>query len=102
MFRKYDWRGLVNRAKHPSNPPPASSKSFLRFVHTLWLANDKNYKNTHQQIIAIWKGRAPIPGYKNLPEKSAWNDCPDGWTYENIIYHIKTYAKIYSEEIPSR
>ena len=99
IYRRYDWQGLINRAKWPSKPAQASSKKFLRFLYLLWLANDKKYKNTHQQIIAIWKAGIPIPGYEKLPSKSSSNECPDGWTYENMIYHIKTYAKIYAEEI---
>jgi len=80
------------------DPAEASSKPFLRFVYKLWLANGKNYKNTHLQIIAMWKGKAPIPGYDETPSKSPHNDCPPGWTYENIIYHIKTFAKDYPAE----
>jgi hypothetical protein len=99
MWRKYDWRALVNRAKWPANPPLTSSKTFLRFLHTLWLANNKNYKNTHLQIVAIWKDNAPIPGYDYLPEKSSFNECPDGWTYCNLRYHIKTFIETYPEEI---
>jgi hypothetical protein len=101
IYRRYDWRGLVNRAKFPLNPPPASSKTFLRFLHALWLANEKNYKNTHRQLVAIWKGKAPIPGYKDLPTKSPFNNFPDGWTSDNLRYHIITYREIYPEEIPA-
>jgi hypothetical protein len=92
-FDRYGWRGLINRAKYPANPPPTSGERFLRFIHRLWLANDKNYKNTHLQLMAIWKQKAPIPGYDYPPAKSNWNDCPDGWTYCNIIYHIKNFVK---------
>ena len=97
-YRDYGWRGLVNRAKYPSNPPPTSGERFLRFVHGLWLANNKNYRNTHLQLVAIWKQKAPIPGYDYPPAKSSWNDCPDGWTYSNIIYHIKTFLKNFPKE----
>jgi hypothetical protein len=98
LYREYGWLGLVNRAKYPSKPAPASSKKFLRFLYLLWLANDKHYKHTHQQIIAIWKSGAPIPGYENSPQESHWNECPIGWTYENIVYHIKTYIETYPNE----
>lgn len=101
-YEKYDWRGLINRAKFPAKPSPASSKTFLRFLHALWLANNKNYKNTHLQIVAIWKGRVPIPGYDYLPEKSPFNECPSGWTYCNLRYHIKTFMENYPEETISR
>jgi hypothetical protein len=96
-YRHYGWRGLINRAKFPSNLPPTSNDAFLRFVHGLWLANNKNYRNTHLQLLAIWKQKAPIPGYGEHPTKSHWNDSPDGWTYENIIYHIKTFIKNHPE-----
>lgn len=98
-FFNYGWRGLINRAKYPSNPPAASNERFLRFIHGMWLANNKNYRNTHLQLVAIWKGGAPIPGYDKLPAKSTWNDCPDGWTYCNIVYHIKTYVENYPGRI---
>ncbi len=98
VYRKYGWRGLINRAKYPSPPAGPSSMPFLRFLHALWLANGKNYKNTHLQILAIWKGKAPIPGYDTLPAESPWNACPDGWTYGNVIYHIKTFIKNFPEE----
>jgi hypothetical protein len=100
-YEKYDWRGLINRAKFPAEPTPTSSKTFLRFLHALWLANNKNYKSSHLQIVAIWKGGAPIPGYDYLPKKPPFNECPDGWTYCNLRYHIKTFIEKYPEEIIS-
>jgi hypothetical protein len=93
VYRRYGWRGLINRAKYPSPPAKASAEPFRRFIHALWIANGKNYKNTHLQMLAIWKAKAPIPGYDGTPEKSSWNDCPDGWTYCNIRYQIKTFIK---------
>jgi len=100
-FERYGWRGLINRAKYPANPPPTSSDVFMRFIHGLWLANDKNYRRTHLQLVALWKQKAPIPGFDRLPEKSSWNDCPDGWTYCNIIYHIKTYSTKQHPKLPA-
>ena len=94
----YGWQGMINRAKWPSPPAAASKIPFRHFVHGLWLANNRHYKNTHAQLIAIWKGRAPIPGYERPPEKSPWNDCPPGWTYCNIIQHIKAFEKDFPGE----
>ena len=97
-YQIFGWRGLINRAKWPSNLPSASNDAFLLFLYRLWLANNKHFRNTHLQLLAIWKHSAPIPGYGETPRKSPWNDCPDGWTYENIVYHIKTFIKNYPEE----
>ena len=97
LYQQYGWRGLINRAKHPSQPPKTSSLPFLSFLHSLWVANGRDYKTTHLQMLAIWKCKAPIPGYNYAPPKSSWNDCPDGWTYCNICYHIKTFIKNYPD-----
>jgi hypothetical protein len=101
-YKIYGCRGLVNRAKHPSNPPPASSNTFLHFLHSLWLANNKNYTNTHLQLIAIWKGGAPIPGYDELPPESPFNEFPVGWTMDNLRYHIITFRENHPEGLASR
>ena len=101
-YRIYGWRGLVNRSKYPSNPPPASSNTFLHFLHSLWIANNKNYTNTHLQLIAIWKGGAPIPGYVELPQKSPFNEFPVGWTMDNLRYHIITYRENHPEPLAKR
>jgi hypothetical protein len=101
-YKIHGWRGLVNRSKHPSNPPPASSETFLRFLHSLWLANDKNYVNTHLQIVAMWKDGAPIPGYEELPLKSPFNEFPIGWTYDNIRIHIIAYRENHPEPLAAR
>jgi hypothetical protein len=101
-YKTYGWRGLINRAKHPSNLPPASSETFLRFVYALWMANNKNYVNTHLQLVAMWKGRAPIPGYEELPSKSPFKEFPAGWTYGNIHKHIKDFAENHPEPLASQ
>lgn len=101
-YRTLGWRALVNRAKYPSNPPPASSEVFLRFLHALWLANNKNYRNTHLQIVAMWKGKAPIPGYEDLPPQSPFNKFPIGWTYDNIRYHIIAFKENHPEPLATR
>jgi hypothetical protein len=101
-YKTYGWHRLVNRSKHPSNPPPASSNTFLQFLHSLWLANNKNYTNTHLQLIAIWKGNAPIPGYDELPPKSPFNEFPVGWTMDNLRYHIITYRESHPEPLARR
>lgn len=96
-FETYGWRGLVNRAKYPSQKPPMSDLKFLCFVHALWLANDQNYKNTHSQLVAIWRARAPIPGYNGAADRLTRGGIPEGWTYCNLVYHIKSHVRFLAE-----
>jgi len=97
-FERHGWRGLINRAKFPMNPS-AAPHPFQIFLHGLWLVNKKNYKITHEQIVAMWKGGAQIPGYPKRPEVGSFTGCPEGWTYENMIYLIKTLEDNYPEEV---
>jgi hypothetical protein len=90
-FNLCGWRGLINRAKWPSTLAQTSEMPFQRFLHGLWLANSRHYKNTHRHLMAIWKARAPIPGYDYPPQKWRRLPVPQGWTYCNMIYHIKTF-----------
>jgi hypothetical protein len=87
-FETHGWRGLVNRAKFPMSPP-APPRTFRAFLHALWIVNGKSYRATHEQVVAMWKGGAKIPGYVQRPRVSPFNPHPDGWTYANFVYHIK-------------
>lgn len=91
-FERHGWRGLVNRAKFPTSPP-APPQTFRAFLHAIWLANKKSYRTTHEQVVAMWKGGAKIPGYPCRPEVSPFNPHPDGWTYANFVYLIKTFEQ---------
>jgi len=98
FFERYGWRGLVNRAKFPMNPS-AAPHPFQVFLHRLWLVNKKNYKTTHKQIVAMWKGGARIPGYSKRPEANSSTGYPEGWTYENLIYLIKMLEENHPEDV---
>jgi hypothetical protein len=91
-FEDFGWRGLVNRAKLPSLGPPAPPNKFREFLYALWLANRKNYRATHEQMVAMWRGGARIPGYIKSPDISPHNPHPAGWTYANFVYHINAFA----------
>lgn len=94
QYERHGWRGLVNRAKFPVNPS-ALPQTFQIFLRGLWLLNQRNYRHTHNQIVAMWRGGAEIPGCDQSPQAAFKAGYPVGWSYENIIYLIQQLEKKY-------
>jgi hypothetical protein len=95
-YEDFGWRGIVNRAKLAQNAS-AVPVPFQIFLRGLWLLNRRSYRHTHNQVMAMWKGRAMLPGYARTPEAAFTNGCPNGWTYENFIYLIKQLERKYPD-----
>lgn len=95
-YEDFGWRGIVNRAKLAQNAS-AVPVPFQIFLRGLWLLNGRSYRRTHDQVVAMWKGKVMLPGYTAAPKAAFTDGHPNGWTYENFIYLIKQLEQKYPD-----